>query len=446
MAEALHAAWQASWSDFLHNRVALAERRVSGWLHMLPAALRDRSDADLLVTLADMAHIAGAAASDSVCLRAAVEAYDAHLALAPQNVAALRMKAETLLRLREYAAALDCFGEVYARSLADAPPPAAPPFQLEHDAECVEEAVRLGADPSHLFAAAAWRRLAAQMGGERCEARPIDRSAAPHWGQPLPTPPQHAAAAAWRGAPLRGSIDWAAAQAAYAASRLVVIDDLLDEAALRAAQAYARHGAHFRTARRGYLGCFPTDGLTHPLVLALVHALEAAAPAIFGRHTLALWWLFKYDESNADGIGIHADPAAVNINLWLTDDEACLEGGGLAIYKHVPELGQRTQSVNREFEDGEEAALREKLSAEGVVKVDYKCNRAVLFVSDQYHESLPFRFAPGYSNRRVNLTLLFGDRWSPEVGRKASDDEAHSSDAGPRACPRADEAWDLFDT
>ena len=27
------------------------------------------------------------------------------------------------------------------------------------------------------------------------------------------------------------------------------------------------------------------------------------------------------------------------------------------------------------------------------------------FVSDQFHESLPFHFAPGYENRRVNLTL-----------------------------------------
>ena len=41
-----------------------------------------------------------------------------------------------------------------------------------------------------------------------------------------------------------------------------------------------------------------------------------------------------------------------------------------------------------------------------VVTIPYQCNRAVIFVSDQYHESLPFRFAPGYDNRRVNLTLV----------------------------------------
>ena len=120
-------------------------------------------------------------------------------------------------------------------------------------------------------------------------------------------------------------------------------------------------------------------------------------------------------EINPQGIGIHADPAAVNINLWLTDDAACLEGGGLAIYAHVPALEQPTQQVNREYESAAaESSLRDTLSAAGrVLTVPYKCNRAAIFVSDQYHESLPFRFAPGYSQRRANLTLLFGDRWRP---------------------------------
>ena len=77
---------------------------------------------------------------------------------------------------------------------------------------------------------------------------------------------------------------------------------------------------------------------SHPLLLSLADELVAAAPSIFEPHALALWWIFKYDQTNPSGIGIHADPAAVNINLWLTDDAACLDGGGLAIYSHVPAL------------------------------------------------------------------------------------------------------------
>lgn len=67
------------------------------------------------------------------------------------------------------------------------------------------------------------------------------------------------------------------------------------------------------------------------------------------------------------------------------------------------------------------------------------------FVSDQYHESLPFRFAPGYENRRVNLTLLFGDRWSQRLGAAA--EPAHERERGGSVAAVADPAgdgWDVF--
>lgn len=72
------------------------------------------------------------------------------------------------------------------------------------------------------------------------------------------------------------------------------------------------------------------------------------------------------------------------------------------------------------------------------------------FVSDQFHESLPFRFAPGYENRRVNLTLLFGDRWS---GRLVGEDESprcaalEDGQVGGSSCSQhtaATEGWDVF--
>ena len=54
-------------------------------------------------------------------------------------------------------------------------------------------------------------------------------------------------------------------------------------------------------------------------------------------------------------------------------------------------------------------------------QIDYRCNRAVLFASDQYHESLPFTFAAGYANRRVNLTFLYGDRWRQDESLPAAE-------------------------
>jgi hypothetical protein len=43
------------------------------------------------------------------------------------------------------------------------------------------------------------------------------------------------------------------------------------------------------------------------------------------------------------------------------------------------------------------------------VTIPYKENRAVLFDSALFHTTDHFRFKKGYTNRRINLTLLYGD-------------------------------------
>jgi hypothetical protein len=44
------------------------------------------------------------------------------------------------------------------------------------------------------------------------------------------------------------------------------------------------------------------------------------------------------------------------------------------------------------------------------VTIPYRANRAVIFDSDLFHETDIIRFSPGYENRRINVTLLFGRR------------------------------------
>ena len=44
------------------------------------------------------------------------------------------------------------------------------------------------------------------------------------------------------------------------------------------------------------------------------------------------------------------------------------------------------------------------------MRVPYRCNRAVIFDSSLIHESGGVRFRSGYENRRMNVTLLFGER------------------------------------
>jgi tetratricopeptide (TPR) repeat protein len=57
-------------------------------------------------------------------------------------------------------------------------------------------------------------------------------------------------------------------------------------------------------------------------------------------------------------------------------------------------------------------ATRAFLAANGTqaVTVPYRANRAVVFDSDLFHETDVMRFRDGYLNRRINVTLLYGDR------------------------------------
>ena len=522
----LESASARAWEDFLCNRVWVAERRAHGWLHLLPAALAAAQhggkdtlvDEDTLVVLADLAYIAGAVRGDKCVLQQALSAYDAFLERAPASINAMRMRAETLLRLQRPVAACDAFARMYAHTLGSAHVELeVASFRLIHDAEALEHAVRCGADAALLERARSWRSLATLLEesappnrysrdlcattqlmkhrmhhrAEVCEeSAPLRRTRLRDltteqrlllggtYGEPLPLPPKPpagtsslAAVAAparfdcghWRpGTPILTPQPWSALEASYTTDRLVVIDNLLSPSALHELQSYAAHGCHFRSMRAGYLGAFPTDGALHPLLIEVAAALASAAPRIFDGHPLALWWLFKYSEHQPAGIGLHADPAAVNVNLWLTEDDAWREGGGLIIYRHVLPLEQPTQAANREFESkGHEAELRAQLTPHGRSRISYKCNRAVIFRSDQWHESEPFVFESGYTERRLNLTFLFGDRWKfggdgcrtyrgctrlapPSDGSAASVPPSAAQDLGGAAILDADAGWDVF--
>ena len=44
------------------------------------------------------------------------------------------------------------------------------------------------------------------------------------------------------------------------------------------------------------------------------------------------------------------------------------------------------------------------------VRVPYRRNRVVIFDSDLFHHTDDLGFRSGYENRRINVTMLFGDR------------------------------------
>ena len=129
---------------------------------------------------------------------------------------------------------------------------------------------------------------------------------------------------------------------------------------------------------------------------------------IIGKHRLAQMWAFSYGQAGG-GTRKHADKAAININLWITPDSACPdpEAAGLVVHDVAAPPDWRFSDYNLDPAPLERLVARE---GRAPVRVPYRCNRAVIFDSSLIHESGGVCFRSGYANRRINVTLLFGER------------------------------------
>jgi hypothetical protein len=191
--------------------------------------------------------------------------------------------------------------------------------------------------------------------------------------------------------------------------QIVVIDDLLTAEALEKLRRFCLDSTIWRAIYEGgYLGAFPEHGFAPPLLAQIAEELRSIYPVIIGDHPLLHFWAFKYD-SSLQGIKKHADFAAVNVNFWITPDEANLDPGhgGLVVWNVAAPLDWDFAKYNAADDDICAFLEREKAKA---VTVPYRANRAVVFDSDLFHETDTIHFKPGYDNRRINVTLLFGRR------------------------------------
>ena len=134
--------------------------------------------------------------------------------------------------------------------------------------------------------------------------------------------------------------------------------------------------------------------------------MRTALPAVIGELPLIKLWAFKYDHQ-LQGIDAHADAARVNVNFWITPDEANLdpESGGLVVYDVPSPRSWRFHDYNQSPGKIYEFLAQHKAQSR---VVPHRCNRAVLFNSDLFHQTDTIRFRPGFTNRRVNITYLFG--------------------------------------
>jgi Tfp pilus assembly protein PilF len=194
--------------------------------------------------------------------------------------------------------------------------------------------------------------------------------------------------------------------------KIVVIDDFLTNEALDGIRRFCWGSTVWRKVhKRGYLGAFPEHGFACPLLFQVADELRRMYPAVFASHPLELLWAFKYDSQLA-GIGIHADFAAINVNFWITPDDANLDpkSGGLVIWDKAAPLDWEFAKYNADT-----TAALEFLAHAGArsVTVPYRSNRAVIFDSNLFHETDRIVFKEGYLNRRINITLLYGQRETP---------------------------------
>lgn len=204
--------------------------------------------------------------------------------------------------------------------------------------------------------------------------------------------------------------DWAAIEAQYFSRtpEIVTIDNMLSVEALQALRQFCLLAPVWsREYRNQYLGAFAADGFVSPLHLQIARELRQRLPRIFGDHPLEQLWGFKYSPQMESGINVHADFARVNLNFWITPDEANLdaESGGLVVYD-VPSppswsFAQYNHDEQRIYD------FLKQHNAQSV-RVTHRCNRAVLFNSTLFHETDKIRFRDGYANRRINITYLFG--------------------------------------
>ena len=188
----------------------------------------------------------------------------------------------------------------------------------------------------------------------------------------------------------------------------LAIDQLLTPQALDAMRRFCRESTIWNNIKPGYLGAYFFDGFCSELLLRLAWELRQCMPRVIKDLPLKTMWGYKCD-STLPGLAVHADAAAVNVNFWITEDEANLdpEGGGLLVYEDdAPEdwdfrmYNHDVTKIQNYLESIDSKPMR----------YPYRANRALVFDSDLFHATDSPRFREGYLNRRINITLLYGNR------------------------------------
>jgi hypothetical protein len=211
-------------------------------------------------------------------------------------------------------------------------------------------------------------------------------------------------------------------------SGVVVVDDFLSEEALGEVRRFCLESTVWSANRynHGRLGAFFRDGFNCPLLLQIAEELRDALPRAIGRrYPLQQLWGFKTGQTLPADSTTHADFAAVNVNFWVTPTDANLDqgSGGMVIYDVQAPIDWDFNAYNGKLNRIKSYLIEKKARA---IRIPYKQNRAIIFNSDLFHGTEAVHFRPGYENRRINVTMLYGYRHADAHHLDNRRDHAHS--------------------
>ena len=193
----------------------------------------------------------------------------------------------------------------------------------------------------------------------------------------------------------------------------VVVDDLLSDEALISLRLFCLESTVWSSNNHphGRLAAHFQNGFNCPLLLQIAEEIRTALPRVIGeRYALRHMWGDKSAPHLPDTSMTHADFAAVNVNFWITPEESNLDKtcGGLVVYGiDAPRCWGFDAHNVHPWEVAKSALGRQHVRK---VTIPYRQNRAVIFDSNLFHGTAKACFRPGYVNRRVSLTMLYGDR------------------------------------
>ncbi len=197
----------------------------------------------------------------------------------------------------------------------------------------------------------------------------------------------------------------------YSALGLTVIDNFLTPKALMALRKFCCEATVWfeNSYSHGRLGAFFRQGFNCPLLIQIGEEIKVAFPSIIGEEHALLQILGLKCGHFQPPIAPHADFAAVNVNFWITPEEANLDPntGGMIIYDVEAPLNWNFENYNNQ---GQKIINYLKKKKAKSTTIPYKANRAIIFNSDLFHVTAPVNFREDYASRRINITLLYGKR------------------------------------